>query len=178
MSRFQSNWQKEDISDKINEDFNLSNINIGPPIAKGCAAVVYAASIKKDCCIAEEQVKRTDYKTPKLPSSPRNEMLSPIQYTSRFLHNLGGSVDNLSFNRPNVDIEFVAATNEAIKENNTELLSSVEGVKSVRFNTAANVIHSERKESTSSDEETYVEVCPNIHFNLPISKVNYSTAYT
>lgn len=168
MSRFQSNLQKEDISEKINEDFNLSNIDIGPPIAKGCAAVVYAASIKKDIPLAEAPVKLTDYKETKLPSTPRHEMLSPIQYTSRFLHNLGGSVDNLSFNRPNVDIEFVAATNEAIQENETEVTSSAEGVRSVHFNTAANVIHSQHNESNSSgDEELYVEVCRSLLCNRP-----------
>lgn len=179
MSRFQSNWEKEDISEKINEDFNLSNINIGPPIAKGCAAVVYAASIKKDCQLAEEQVKPTDFKTAKLQSTPRNEMLSPIQYTSRFIHNLGGSVDNLSFNRPNVDSEFVPKTNEPNQEKDTEMPSNAEGVRSVHFNTAANVMHSKRKESTSSDEEQYVEVCPSMHYRYPLPfTINNSLAYT
>lgn len=159
MSRYQSNLEKEDISQKIDEEFNLSHIDIGPPIAKGCAAVVYAAAIKKDDPLNKEQLKMTEVETTKIPLTPRNEMMSPIQYTSRFLHNLGGSVDNLSFNRPNVDIEFVTPTNASgNKETNSN--TSAQGVKSVRFNTTSNVVHSEqRKDSSSSDEELYVEVC-------------------
>lgn len=168
---------KEDISQKINEDFNLSHIDIGPPIAKGCAAVVYAASLKKDCPYNNEQIK-TDVKPTRLPSTPRNEMMSPIQYTSRFLHNLGGSVDNLSLNRPNVDIEFVAATDETHKEIDTEIQSTVKGVKSVRFNTASNVIHSERKESTSSEEELDVEVCLNLLGDESLTSIDDISAYT
>lgn len=159
MSRYQSNWEKEDISEKINEDFNLSHIDIGPPIAKGCAAVVYAAAIKNDDHINNEQLKMTEIKTAKIPLTPRNEMMSPIQYTSRFLHNLGGSLDNLSINRPNVDTEFVTATGETRKETNANDKTSVQGVKSVRFNTASNVAYPNRNGSSSSDEEMYTEVC-------------------
>lgn len=157
VSRFQSNLDKEDISQKINDEFNLSNIDIGPPIAKGCAAVVYAAAIKKDVPINSEQLKMTEVQITTSPLSPRNEMMSPIQYTSRFLHNFGGSVDNLSFIRPNVDNELVTATNKTDKETNAD--NSVQGVKSVRFSTASNVVHTERNESSSSDEEPFVEVC-------------------
>lgn len=160
VSRFQSNLDKENISQKINEEFNLSNVDIGPPIAKGCAAVVYAAAIKKDVCVNNEPLKMTEIKTETSPLTPRHEMMSPIQYTSRFLHNLGGSVDNLSFNRPNVDIEFVTATSSTDKETNSE--NNVQGQKSVRFDTASNVVHSQRNESSSSEEELYVEVCLNM----------------
>lgn len=170
MSRYQSNLESEDISQKINEEFNLSHIDIGPPIAKGCAAVVYAAALKKDAPVNNEQLKMTDVKTTKLPLTPRNEMMSPIQYTSRFIHNLaGGSVDNLSFNnRPNVDIEFVKTTNETNTETKLNIDKNGHGVKSVRFNTASNVVHSDGKESSSStpssssssdEEKSYVEVC-------------------
>lgn len=158
VSRFQSNLDKEDISQKINEEFNLSNIDIGPPIAKGCAAVVYAAAIKKDHAINKEPLAMTEVKRTTSPLTPRNEMMSPIQYTSRFLHNLGGSVDNLSFNRPNVDMEFVATTNSTNNETNSDVDANVHGQKSVRFNTASNVVHSQRNESSSSEEESYVEV--------------------
>lgn len=158
MTHFQSKWDKEDISQKINEDFNLSHIDIGPPIAKGCAAVVYAASLKKDDLPHVEPLKPIQVTTTELPSTPRNEMMSPIQYTSRFLYNLGGSVDNLSFNRPNVDAEFVTPANVANNENNGQTATRIGGGKSVRFNTASNVVHSEREQSVSSDDELYVEV--------------------
>ncbi len=159
VSRYQSNWEKEDISQQINEEFNLSNVDIGPPIAKGCAAVVYAATLKKDVPINDEPLKVQSTKTT-APLTPRNEMMSPIQYTSRFLHNFGGSVDNLSFNRPNVDNELVTAKHETNAETNSSNESNnVRGVKSVRFNTASNVVHSKSDDSSSSDEHSFVEVC-------------------
>ncbi|KAG4076149.1 hypothetical protein HA402_011495 [Bradysia odoriphaga] len=161
VSRYQSHCDEEDISQKINDEFNLSHINIGPPIAKGCAAVVYAASLKRSDQTNIEPLNVTEVKPRTLPQSPRNEMMSPIQNTSRFVHNFGGSVDNLSFNRPNVDNEFVTTTSQTSNETNSTKESVVPGVKSVRFDTASNVIHSKRNESlSSSDEESPVELTP------------------
>lgn len=120
-SRIQNTWNKEEASGAtINDEFTLDDLDIGPPIAKGCAAVVYAASMKKP------DENKTDYvEVPTRPSpaqspvnlssqermdvdpSPRRDsilasyksggggMLSPIHNLSRFVHNFGGSVDNL-----------------------------------------------------------------------------------
>lgn len=162
MSRYQSYCDEENVTQKINEEFNLSHIDIGPPIAKGCAAVVYAAALKKNDPVDIEPLNVTEIKPRTLPLSPRNEMMSPIQNTSRFVHNFGGSVDNLSFNRPNVDNELVGATSsETRNATNSTKASSVHGAKTVRFNTASNVFHSKRNESVSSSEEekSPVEVC-------------------
>ncbi|XP_037041094.1 probable serine/threonine-protein kinase samkB isoform X2 [Bradysia coprophila] len=161
VSRYQSHCDEEDITQKINDEFNLSLIDIGPPIAKGCAAVVYAAALKRSDQTNIEPLNVTEVKPRTLPLSPRNEMMSPIQNTSRFVHNFGGSVDNLSFNRPNVDNEFVTPTSQTSNETNSTKVSSIHGVKSVRFDTASNVIHSKRNESlSSSDEESPVELTP------------------
>lgn len=161
VSRYQSYCDDENITQKMNEEFNLSHIDIGPPIAKGCAAVVYAAALKKDVPQNTEPLNVTEVKPRALPLSPRNEMMSPIQNTSRFVHNFGGSVDNLSFNRPNVDNEFIPVATETSNKANSTKVSNIHGVKSVRFNTASNVIHSKRNESvSSSDEESPIELTP------------------
>lgn len=162
VSRYQSHCDVENISDKINEEFNLSHIDIGPPIAKGCAAVVYAAALKNHDRLNVEPLNVTEVKPKPLPLSPsRNEMMSPIQNTSRFVHNFGGSVDNLSFNRPNVDNELITTTGETSTETKSTKTPNVHGgVKAVRFDTASNVVHSKRNESVSSslDEESPVEL--------------------
>ncbi|KAJ6634748.1 Serine/threonine-protein kinase Pink1, mitochondrial [Pseudolycoriella hygida] len=161
VARFQSNLDKEDISKKFNEEFNLSNVDIGLPIAKGCAAVVYSAALKKNDPTISNQPKIPETKQPSmLPQTPRSEMMSPIQHTSRFLHNLGGSIDNLSYNRLNVDVEFVTPPNETKAETNSGVTNSDKGGKFVRFNTAANIVHLNDNENTSSDEESPVELTP------------------
>lgn len=98
VSRLQSKWGHEEISKSMNESFGLADLDIGPPIAKGCAAVVYAASMKSSSQKSTNST--TPSPTPHSPSQPvhqaRSEtLMSPIQNTSRFVHNFGASVDNL-----------------------------------------------------------------------------------
>ncbi|XP_058062944.1 serine/threonine-protein kinase Pink1, mitochondrial [Anopheles bellator] len=47
MSKFQQKVGEKDIESRLDEEFGIDNLNIGPPIAKGCSAVVYAASLKE-----------------------------------------------------------------------------------------------------------------------------------
>lgn len=107
VSRLQNSWEKEEISKTINENFNLNNLNIGPPIAKGCAAVVYAAALKINSNVSSDKADTpgsTVQSSSQMESPIRHEALSPIQNTSRFLHNFGGSVDNLHFNHRDIDL--------------------------------------------------------------------------
>ncbi|XP_040161078.1 serine/threonine-protein kinase pink-1, mitochondrial [Anopheles arabiensis] len=47
MSNFQQKVGEKDIESRLDEEFGIENLNIGKPIAKGCSAVVYAASLKE-----------------------------------------------------------------------------------------------------------------------------------
>lgn len=77
-------------------------MNIGPPIAKGCAAVVYSANLKNTTKIETENIESTLNSTLNETSSPEpSRTVTPIPYASpirdpyRYLHNFGGSFDNL-----------------------------------------------------------------------------------
>lgn len=122
VSRLQGNWGRETVSQTMTADFGLSDLDIGPPIAKGCAAVVYAAAIKEPSTTESNSnnesmttttttnmnppintpQRRPDHaaQSPSVALASRPSLLmSPIQNTSRFVHNFGGSVDNLHAQR-------------------------------------------------------------------------------
>lgn len=101
-TRVQQSWNKEDISETLDDDFDIDHLEVGPPIAKGCAAVVYAAAFKTNDVVQSFQKDSLNIPTPtknhKINTTQHNyshEMMSPIQNISRFVHNFGGSVDNL-----------------------------------------------------------------------------------
>lgn len=115
VSRLQTNWGKEEISKAMNDNFGLADLDIGPPIAKGCAAVVYSAALKdtsKLVASSDEMVTTTPPQSPQRQSPiPYRDMMSPIQNTSRFVHNFGGSVDNVNFNSTrNIELDLLAST--------------------------------------------------------------------
>ncbi|KAH8387208.1 hypothetical protein KR093_005503 [Drosophila rubida] len=119
-SRLQAAWNHDEISETLNSNFNIDQLDVGPPIAKGCAAVVYAANFKTE---SEQQSLSSDSNS----SSPRampaaalssrsnstssnwnHEMMSPLQNMSRFVHNFGGSVDNIyNYSQPTAAAVFV-----------------------------------------------------------------------
>lgn len=93
----------------MNANFGLSDLDIGPFIAKGCDAVVYAAALKN-----QNPQQRTDSPDMQPMASPahqthRAEIMSPIQNTSRFVHNFGGSVDNVHFNTTSIDLDLLSS---------------------------------------------------------------------
>uniref|UniRef100_A0A182JNP6 non-specific serine/threonine protein kinase n=1 Tax=Anopheles christyi TaxID=43041 RepID=A0A182JNP6_9DIPT len=47
MSNFQQKVGEKDIESRLDDEFGIESLNIGKPIAKGCSAVVYAASLKE-----------------------------------------------------------------------------------------------------------------------------------
>lgn len=98
VSRLQRDWGREEVSKTMNESFGLADLDIGPPIAKGCAAVVYAASLKstnKDSANTSPTSPTVRPATPTQQQPRTDTLMSPIQNTSRFVHNFGGSVDNV-----------------------------------------------------------------------------------
>ncbi|KAM8720274.1 hypothetical protein ACLKA7_006335 [Drosophila subpalustris] len=119
-SRLQAAWNHDEISETLNSNFNIDQLDVGPPIAKGCAAVVYAANFKQN----PETGATTNTELP-TTGSPRgsannplnssssnwnHEMMSPLQNMSRFVHNFGGSVDNIyNYSQPTAAAAFVEA---------------------------------------------------------------------
>lgn len=130
--RIQQSWNSDDVSEKLDTNFNIDKLNIGPALAKGCAAVVYAATLKnlnestssmESTTSLNNRLNDTDsnddgsnrgYMISSTPqrnnsisiqshNSSRPEFLTPIHNMSRFVHNFGGSVDNLQlFNQSSI----------------------------------------------------------------------------
>ncbi|XP_055910372.1 serine/threonine-protein kinase Pink1, mitochondrial [Eupeodes corollae] len=101
-NRLQTSWNYGEVSKVMDDDFSIDKLDVGPPIAKGCAAVVYAASLKTEN-ITQNTVENADANMEVKTQSSllqkvsfRPEMMSPIQNISRFVHNFGGSADNLN----------------------------------------------------------------------------------
>uniref|UniRef100_A0A0N8ES94 non-specific serine/threonine protein kinase n=1 Tax=Aedes aegypti TaxID=7159 RepID=A0A0N8ES94_AEDAE len=93
VSKFQTKAGEQDIEKRLDEELGLNTLNIGPPLAKGCSAVVYAAALKEETESANsvpcEPAEHIDL------SAETEQLLSPTQNMGRFIHNFGGSVDNL-----------------------------------------------------------------------------------
>nr|XP_016937246.1 uncharacterized protein LOC108015346 [Drosophila suzukii] len=112
--RLQRAWNQDEISETLDSKFSIDNLEIGPPIAKGCAAVVYAAGFKKDGA-SETSVHPDTEPSQATPAFAPNswsahEMMSPLQNMSRFVHNFGGSVDNIfHYSQPSAASDFVGA---------------------------------------------------------------------
>lgn len=107
-NRLQSSWNYDEVSETLDSSFSIDKLSIGPAIAKGCAAVVYAASFKNNSTldVPENAPEIVGSPTPSEHNSPavrqslqqqsfRPEYITPIQNISRFVHNFGGSVDNV-----------------------------------------------------------------------------------
>lgn len=123
-NKLQRTWNVDDVSTQVDDQFNIDRLSIGPALAKGCAAVVYAATLKNhneflnttevpsvsvtaSASASASTTASTSSPAPQfsnneglLNNSRRNsirpEFLTPIRNMSRFVHNFGGSVDNLS----------------------------------------------------------------------------------
>ncbi|XP_030386447.1 uncharacterized protein LOC115633206 [Scaptodrosophila lebanonensis] len=135
-SRLQADWNRDEVSEKLNKDFTIDNLDVGPPIAKGCAAVVYAAAFKNESSMAgggdvgDLDSSSTSADNNKslpsaYPSSWRHEMMSPLQNMSRFVHNFGGSVDNVySYSQRSAASAFVEGLATAKHEEDSESVKS------------------------------------------------------
>ena len=98
VSSYQSKLENKILDKKIGVDLRLESLEIGPPIAKGCNAVVYAAAFKSDIPEIDPSLLKSSTKLSQenieTPIIDRN-LLSPISSFPRFVKNFGGSVDNL-----------------------------------------------------------------------------------
>lgn len=117
-NRLQNIWNYDEISETLDSSFSIDKLSIGPAIAKGCAAVVYAAALKnqgdmgaetsEDKSFVPEMVNSSPERRPTLQQqSFRPELMSPMQNMSRFVHNFGGSVDNVQmFSQTSAAMQF------------------------------------------------------------------------
>ncbi|XP_017073913.1 uncharacterized protein LOC108109755 [Drosophila eugracilis] len=135
--RLQRAWNQDEISETLDSKFSIDDLEIGPPIAKGCAAVVYAAGFKKDG--ASETLPPDAVHSQASPAFAPNswsahEMMSPLQNMSRFVHNFGGSVDNIfHYSQPSAASDFVGAQERELEQQqqqDQELKSSAFNVNS------------------------------------------------
>ncbi|XP_036339084.1 serine/threonine-protein kinase PINK1, mitochondrial [Rhagoletis pomonella] len=124
--RLQSSWNYDEISETLNSDFSIDKLDVGPAIAKGCAAVVYSAAFKNETSAsgtteipaldathdaeAAAAMARGSATTPLRQQSFYPELMSPMQNMSRFVHNFGSSMDNLNelYNQNSAAAAFVA----------------------------------------------------------------------
>ncbi|TDG42910.1 hypothetical protein AWZ03_010661 [Drosophila navojoa] len=118
-SRLQADWNRDEISETLTSNFNIDQLEVGPPIAKGCAAVVYAANFKETPVTQQSPNTSSDTTarptvTKAMPTPPsssstwNHELMSPLQNMSRFVHNFGGSVDNIyNYSQPSAAAAFV-----------------------------------------------------------------------
>jgi serine/threonine protein kinase len=89
----QNKWTGDDVTKNITNEFGLDDLNIGPPIDKGCSAVVYSASLKNP-----DKLKPT-IDNPQNISRPESRTYSPTQSNLHTLNaHITGSVDNLNLN--------------------------------------------------------------------------------
>lgn len=131
-NRLQANWSSDEISETLDESFSVDKLIVGPAIAKGCAAVVYAAALKECDLTTESSINNQSVSSPvegrsrstMQQQSFRPEFMTPLQNMSRFVHNFGGSVDNLQlFNQASAATVFeetLAVADKNLEEYNTK----------------------------------------------------------
>lgn len=146
-------------------------MDIGPPIAKGCSAVVYAAAFKDD---HENVQSLPQVDVPTVPStssfdpSYERSLLSPIQNMGRFTHNFGGSVDNL-YNFNNSPRESLASLHSYASRT---VASPRTEPKSVRFNDNLEM----RSRLSSVSSESYELAAPDVSASEDASIYRYPLA--
>uniref|UniRef100_A0A1Q3FJB2 non-specific serine/threonine protein kinase n=1 Tax=Culex tarsalis TaxID=7177 RepID=A0A1Q3FJB2_CULTA len=94
VSRFQSKTSEQEMEKRLDEELGLDKLEVGPPLAKGCSAVVYAAAIK-------DESKQPESSNPEPVAEERidfvaetEQLLSPTHNVDRYMQ-IHGSVDNI-----------------------------------------------------------------------------------
>lgn len=105
VSRFQSKASEREIEKRLDEELGLDKLEVGPPLAKGCSAVVYAAALKDE--IAQPESSGSEPVTEERFDfvAETEQLLSPSHNVDRYMHHsFGGSVDNIHRFEPVVDV--------------------------------------------------------------------------
>lgn len=131
VARYQIKLEDKFIDKEVN-NLQLNNLNIGAPIAKGCSAVVYAASFKDERKTEPMEVPPT-FERSQDPSvfGEFSGTLPSLQNTSRFIHNFGGSLDNLH--------NFARSPQDSINLDPIASKADQDHQKRVRFNDVAEI---------------------------------------
>lgn len=167
VSTYQNKLQNKILDKNIGKELALENLEIGPPIAKGCNAVVYAAAFKSQLAKDEAALSASsassldDVETPTNPDknllSPlAGRLLSPVAGFPRFAQNFGGSVDNLRQLASSPRNSFDEIRSENFKETLSRLNSGPpqNGVfRTVQFNEHVETRTRSRFSSASEDFE-------------------------
>lgn len=96
VSRFQTKAGEQEIEKRLDKELGLDNLDVGPPLAKGCSAVVYAAALKEENAKPESSAPEPATEDPFDFVAETEQLLSPSQNVDRYMQNsFGGSVDNI-----------------------------------------------------------------------------------
>ncbi|XP_037935777.1 uncharacterized protein LOC119669882 [Teleopsis dalmanni] len=176
VARLQASWDYDDISKNLDEDFNIDKLDIGPPIAKGCAAVVYAAALKDsssndntNISYTTENVSEANPDRNALQQQTLNfDIMSPIQNMSRFVHNFGGSVDNLNiYSQSNAATSFLK--NLADRDLNEDDIKRQDEIRGQEMNNAAsNTINDSQLLECLNTDITRYPIAMKMMFNYDI----------
>lgn len=105
VSRFQSKACELEIEKRLDENLGLDKLDVGPPLAKGCSAVVYAAALKDNSAHPENSNQETTTEEQFNFVAETGQLLSPSHNVDRYMqHSFGGSVDNIHKYEPRVDL--------------------------------------------------------------------------
>jgi PTEN induced putative kinase 1 len=142
VTKYQSRLHDKIIDGQTNENLSLEDFDIGPPIAKGCNAVVYAAAFKN--YHAKDLAKVADQ-----PSTSYEEFLTPAMDIKlpKYAPNIHASVDNLNEILASPRDSFVALRNFENSPMNLDLM------KSVKFSERVDVRTRSRFSSMSEDSD-------------------------
>jgi len=138
----------------LNEDLQLSDLNIGLPLAKGCSAVVYGANFK-NTSVKEEKTKeseslmnRNENDTWK-SNNEHNEninLFSSSKTLSEIVQNINGSLDNVSAPSPS---NINAASNQSSVMESSEKTNKTGRV--VKFNSKVTEYNNEEHDLSDDD---------------------------
>lgn len=100
VSRFQTKASEQEIEKRLDEELGLDKLDVGPPLAKGCSAVVYAAALKEESVQPDGSKSAADEQFDFVAET--EQLLSPSHNVDRYMRSSFGSVDNINvrFNRP------------------------------------------------------------------------------
>lgn len=165
VSHYQSKLENKVLDRKIGDELQLDNLEIGPPIAKGCNAVVYAAAFK--CEEVKPEPASSDLSASssfvaRETSTVDKSLLSPITSFPRFVRNFGGSVDNLA-SSPRSSLE--AIKNFTIAEPkrlrlDSDASTADNATRKVKFNEHVDTRMQSRLSSSSDEFEDSHETSP------------------
>lgn len=142
----------------MNEDLQLSDLDIGPPLAKGCSAVVYGANFK-NTNVKEEKTKESeslmnrnenDAWTTNNEHNENVNLFSSSKSLSEIVQNINGSLENLYVpSSSNVNAASNSASQSATKSETSEKSNKIGRV--VKFNSKVTEYNNEEHDISDED---------------------------